>query len=102
MPSLLQIFSQSDYLIKILDFNSHTEWQTVHVFRSQLIWNYTVCKDSVCPGSARPGLNQSIDIFIFLHKKKQNKTKHTLWLLIRSTSPTTSNEHQQQSCFYLS
>ena len=35
MPHLHLIFSQSDYLIKIVDINSHTEWQTVQI---QISW----------------------------------------------------------------
>ena len=61
MPRPFQIFSQSDYLIQIVDINSHTEWQTVQIqiswlLRSQLIWIYTVCKGQVYPGSAGQGL----------------------------------------------
>ena len=64
-----QIFSQSDYLIKIVDINSQkivdinsqTEWQTVHIqtswrLRSQLIWMSAVCKGRVYLGSAGQGL----------------------------------------------
>ena len=48
--------SQSDYLIQV-DTYSHTEWQTVQIqiswlWRSQLIWIYTVCKGRAYPGSA--------------------------------------------------
>ena len=35
MPHHLQIFSQSDYSIQIVDINSHTEWQTVQI---QISW----------------------------------------------------------------
>ena len=35
MPCPLLIFSQSDYLIQIIDTNSHTEWQTVQI---QISW----------------------------------------------------------------
>ena len=31
MPCPFQIFSQSDYLIQIVDKNLHTEWQTVQI-----------------------------------------------------------------------
>ena len=31
MPCPLQIFSQSEYLIQIVDINPHTEWQTVQI-----------------------------------------------------------------------
>ena len=31
MPCPLLIFSQSDYLIKVVDTNSNTEWQTVQI-----------------------------------------------------------------------
>ena len=61
MPRLLLIFSQSDYLIQIVDRNSHTYWQTVQIrsagfFRSQLIWIYSVCKGRVYPVSVGQGL----------------------------------------------
>ena len=65
MPFPFLIFSQSDYLIQVVD--------TVHIFddklcrsrsvgfvRSQLIWIYTVCKGRAYPGSAGQGL---IDTF---------------------------------------
>ena len=35
MPHPLQIFSQSDYLIKVVDTNSNTEWLTVQI---QISW----------------------------------------------------------------
>ena len=49
MPHPLLIFSQSDYLIRIVAKKLHTQWPTVQIqisgfFRSQLIWIYTVCK----------------------------------------------------------
>ena len=50
IPLPLLIFSQSNYLIQIIDINSHTEWQTVQ------IPIYTVCKGRVYPGSAGLGL----------------------------------------------
>ena len=60
-PCPFRIFSQSDYLIQIVDINSHTEWQTMQIqiswlLRSQLIWIFTVCKGRVYPGSAGQGL----------------------------------------------
>ena len=58
MPHPLLIFSQSDYLIQVIDTNSHSQWQTVQIQIScQLIWIYTVCKGRVWPGSAGPGLS---------------------------------------------
>ena len=55
------LFSQSDYLIQIIDINSYTELQTVQIqiswlLRSQLIWIYTVCKSRVYLGLAGQGL----------------------------------------------
>ena len=40
-------------LDKLVDKNSYTQWQTVQteIWRSQLIWVYTVCKDRANPGS---------------------------------------------------
>ena len=35
MPHLLPIFSESDYLIQVVNINSHTEWQTVQI---QISW----------------------------------------------------------------
>ena len=62
MPCPFQIFSQSDYLIQIVDINSHTEGQIVQIqiswlLRSQLIWIYAVCKGRVYQGSAGQGLS---------------------------------------------
>ena len=91
MPRPLTFYSQSDYLIRIVDINSHTKWQTVQIrsvgfFRSQLIWIYTVCKSRVYLGSAGQGLSSSLiwvctrdlreeylvmilgEYFFFLHK----------------------------------
>ena len=64
MPHPFQIFIQSDYLIQIVDINSHTELQTVQIqiswlLRSQLIWIYTICKGKVYPGSAGQGLKDN-------------------------------------------
>ena len=56
MPCPLLIFCQSDYLIQIVDIHSHTEQQTVQIYRTQLIWIYTVCKGRAYPGSAGLGL----------------------------------------------
>ena len=60
------IFSQSDYLIQIVDTNAHIGKQcrsrSVGFFRSQLIWIYNVCKGRVYPGSAGQGL---IEVFYF-------------------------------------
>ena len=35
MPCPFPVFSQSDYLMQIVDINSHTEWQTVQI---QISW----------------------------------------------------------------
>ena len=61
MPCPLPIFSQSDYLIQIIDIKSYMNdkqcrSRSVGLFRSQLIWIYTVCKDWAYPGSAGQGL----------------------------------------------
>ena len=77
MRCLFQIFSQSDYLIQIVDVNLHTEWQTVQIqiswlLRSQLIWINTVCKGNVYPGSAGQGLkcqDDSLILFFFFSEK---------------------------------
>ena len=55
------IFSQSDYLIRVVDqvliFNDkQCKLRSVTFFRSQLIWICTVCKDRAHPVSAGPGL----------------------------------------------
>ena len=62
MPCPLLTFSQSDYLIQIVDTNSHSKWQTMQIQIScQLIWIYSVCKGRVYPG---PGLRNNYNIFI--------------------------------------
>ena len=35
MPRLFPIFSQSDYLIQVVDTNAHSKWQTVQI---QISW----------------------------------------------------------------
>ena len=55
MPRPLPIYSQSDYLIQVVDIKSHSKLQTVQIQTSwllQLIWICTVCKGSVYLGSA--------------------------------------------------
>ena len=59
------IFSQSDYLIQIVDIILHSNGKqcrsrSVGFFRSQLIWIYTVCKRRTYPGSAGQGLRRFI------------------------------------------
>ena len=55
IPRPLLIFSQSDYLIRIVAINSNNGKQcrsrSVGFFRIRLIWIYNVCKDRVYPGS---------------------------------------------------
>ena len=58
MPQPLLVFSQSDYLIQVVDTNSHTEWQTVQIQISWLICIYKVCKSETYPGSAGQVLKQ--------------------------------------------
>ena len=45
-------FSQSDYLIQIVDINSQTSWQIVQIQIRWLLQIYTVCKGRVYSGSA--------------------------------------------------
>ena len=52
MPHPLLIFSQSDYLILVVDTNSNTKRQMVQI---QLIWICTVCKSRAYLGLARQG-----------------------------------------------
>ena len=52
MQCPFKIFSQSDYLIQIVDTSSLTEWQTVQIqiswiLRSQLIWMYSLQKQGI-------------------------------------------------------
>ena len=59
MPRPLLIFSQSDYLIQVVDTSLYIQWQTVQILITwllQQIWVYTFCKDITCPDSAGPGL----------------------------------------------
>ena len=99
MPHPLPIFSQSDYLIQVVDINSHTEWQTVQIqiswlLRSQLIWISIVCKGRVYPGSAGQGLNwmvlkvnKCIWYFFFLAFFTRETTIVTSCLLSCTLSP---------------
>ena len=52
MPCPLLIFSQSDYLIQVLDANVHTEWHSADPDQFRIIIQiYTVCKDWAYLGS---------------------------------------------------
>ena len=61
MPHPFQIFSQSDYLIQIVDKNSHSDWQTVQIQISWLLQKPTdldlhCLQVRIYPGSAGQGL----------------------------------------------
>ena len=62
MPCPFLIFSQSDYLIQVVDTNSNTEWQTVQLEISWLQKPTDLdpyCLQSrVYPGSAGQGLSK--------------------------------------------
>ena len=38
-PRPILIFSQLDYLIQIVDINSHTQWQTVQIQAQEANWS---------------------------------------------------------------
>ena len=48
MPRPLLIFSQSDYLIQVVDINSHTKWQTVQIQISWLLKKPTDLDQCCC------------------------------------------------------
>ena len=59
MPRPFLIFSQSIYLIQIIDINRYWMGNSAYLvafFRSQLFWIYTVWKGRTYPGSTGPGL----------------------------------------------
>ena len=79
------IYSHSDCLIRIVAINSHTRWQTVQIFRSQLIWIYTVCKGRVYPGSAEQGLKyRSMDCRAFAEIKIIYKKKSMVVFILKA------------------
>ena len=109
MPRPLLIFSQSDYLIQIVDIKSHTERQTVQIqisrfFRSQLIWICTVCKGRVYPDSAGQGLIlvMWIIFFLFGFKYDFHNLQSSLWLNIHFIHifESTFIYHWYSSVFY--
>ena len=75
MPHPFQIFSQSDYLIQIVDKNSHSDWQTVQIQISWLLQKPTDL-DLHClqkqdyPGSAGQGLNENIVFLLTISYQK--------------------------------
>ena len=88
MPCPNLIFSQSDYLIRIVVINSYTNGKqcrsrSVGFFRSQLIWIYTVCKGSVYPGSAGQGLILDFCFKVLLINlrlcKVSNQFRNSFW-----------------------
>ena len=82
MPHPLPIFSQSDYLIQVVDINSHIEWQTVQIQISWLLQKPTDL-DLHClqrqstsrfsrtrvkwKGYIPKGSNSSMEIFAYFH-----------------------------------
>ena len=67
MSRPLLFFRQSDYLIQVVDTNSHSNWQTVQIqIRSQLIWIFTTCKSRIYLGSAGLGLRRPKFMFQIL------------------------------------
>ena len=87
MPCPNLIFSQSDYLIRIVVINSYTNGKQCRSrsvgFRSQLIWIYTVCKGSVYPGSAGQGLILDFCFKVLLINlrlcKVSNQFRNSFW-----------------------
>ena len=81
MPHPLLTVSQTDYLIQIVDINSHTEWQRVQIQISWLLQIYTVCKGRVWPGSAGLGLKHQADLQQKLHRpvKRFCKQSRSTW-----------------------
>ena len=73
-PHPFLIFSQSDYLIMVVDIYSYTEWQTVQIQISWLLQKPTdldlhCLQGRVCPGSAGQGLsNKDFGNFFFMKK----------------------------------
>ena len=63
MPHPFLLVSQSDYLIQIVDINSHTEWQTVQIQISWLLQKYGNIKHF-----------QHFILFKPAHDKSYNKT----------------------------
>ena len=80
MPRPLPIVCQSDSLIKIVDINSHNEWQTVQVQISWLLQKPTDL-DLHClqrqgyQETARQGLNGNTSI-LFGRVKRKGSFKH--------------------------
>ena len=78
MPRLLPIFSQPDYLIKVVDTNSHTEWQTVQIQISWFLQKPTdldlhCLQEQVYPGSAGHEL-MSTTTNVFIDKQENINT----------------------------
>ena len=117
MPCPFLIFSQSDYLIKIVDtihiFNAkQCRSRSVGFWRSQLIWIYTVCKDRAYPGSAGAGwsdmeINGSVimkalcNTAPYSHELNSTSTagikSRTSWSKIGSNSHTAIRLHMDTS-----
>ena len=78
LNELLLLSSQSDYIIKVANTNSLTEWQTMQVqiswlLKKPLIWINTVCKGRAYPGSAGQGLINITSCFLGILQVKKKK-----------------------------
>ena len=77
MPHPFLIFSQSDYLIQVVDINSYTESQTVQIQISWLLKKPTdldlhCLQRQVYSGSAGQGLSISIILHLVAHEASEN------------------------------
>ena len=69
MPCPFLIFSQSDYLIQIVDINSYTEWQTVQIQISWLPQNPTDLDLHCLQRQCISGFSRTQVKITFLHSK---------------------------------
>ena len=89
MPRPLLIFSQSDYLIRIVAINSHTKWQIVQI---QISWLLQKPTDLDLHCLHRQGISWF------------SRTRVKLWVLIRSASVSTTmyvfcGEIKKKKCY---
>ena len=83
MPHSLLIVSQLDYLIQIVDINSHMEWQTVQIQISWLLKNLHCLQRQGISGFSRTRVNPIVVYNFACHLIPRRWTgHHTDWRLL--------------------
>ena len=82
MPCRFQIFSQSDYLIQIVDINSHSDWKTLQIQISWLLQKPTDLDLHCLQRQGISGLSRTrVNLNNYLMKYDSQHISHEMWCM---------------------